>query len=934
MMSLLLLFVLWNAQPVEGFFTFGYIQGSSVDTVLGIQTFLLTISILQAMEFGLGFLDFLLKDKEIYMNMLKRIYGELTIMGIISFGIVMITAGNSYLSENTLLWITGIDNAHYLLFFTVLFFVAHAFCLMYVSSRSASDYLRMERISKQKLANEIEELTPWQRFFSFRVRYMDLSFSSARRTCEYKILERLFKDTYWLPDNFDFASYVTRAFEHHALYTMEIGFFNWMVLILLVVLNFIRNRFDLGFNCDPDDASYALEFIKRVNRQDGETNSDTESRRRLGGGDLGAVHNRPSCTRFQLYLMVICCVLLTIYTMCVLVLARYYELRLLSRAGVCDGQDNLQFLQVLVDDEKQQEEKEMIRKKTGVSRQDVDIAAAAGRTTIVEFKNSIETVFNDMEANDEHDTTHAIYIFILEKCDQVYSFFEHNVYAATTAFFNRLLRIDAAAVAAAAVKVANSGSVGSSTNSGPTSKEKLDQIFKDLQSDGQKAQEKAKSEELKSKKQVATLLTTQLKGLRSESIEAAASAKQQQQGATSDAPSSPNADKDRIEGEREKEEEEDDEAPYHLSALERFLYKKLVDSRKKARAGRKRISPSPGAPASAGASESSVDSSPSSKESASVKARKEDEDKHKIHVSLSEDFNDMFLLGRPELFYNANDVAIMFCCFYLAIWATNFITLASKYPHSSIAWQAILAFPMVLAIQMLVTINKTVSIIKAVCTLDLKLALAVCEEQIDSDETVEELRRHALQKMRDIFSDINTLDEKLEAVDVLFDSIDIDGGGTLDHMDFRSLLRSLSLKYSDSRFRRLFRCVDRDGGGSLDKSEFFALLFPDDEYTTERSDSADERERRMQGRLDKMAAERRSNKAASHGGALGMLQAVKNRAHEHVVSHAHNIGQQFGKHARQDSKNAITASNGGDDSSSDGENEDGTRKAKKVHFYL
>jgi len=945
--------LLWIAQPVDAFFTFGYIQGSSVDTVLGIQTFLLTITILQAMEFGLGFLDFLLKDKEIYMNMLKRIYGELTIMGIISFGIVMITAGNSHLSEKTLLWITGIDNAHYLLFFTVLFFVAHAFCLMYVSSRSASDYLRMERISKQELANEIEELTPWQRFFSFRVRYMDLSFSHARKTCEYKILERLFKDTYWLPDNFDFASYVTRAFEHHALYTMEIGFFNWMVLILLVVFNFIRNRFDLGFNCDPDDASYALEFISKVNRQDGETNSKEESSgRRLGGGeDLGASHDRPACTRFQLYLMVICCILLTVYTMCVLVLARYYELQLLRRAGVNDGQDNLQFLQVLVDDEKQKEEKEMIRKKTGVSQQDADIAAAAGRTTIVDFKNSIETVFNDMEANDEHDATHGIYIFILDRFDQVYSFFEDNVYAVLMHFFHRLLRIDAAAVAAAAANVG--GTASSSASTGPTSKDKLDQIFKDLQSDGQEAKDLAKkSDEVKSKKQVATLLTTQLKDRRRESI---ASTKQQQEEATkNEAPSSPDGDKDKIlgQGEREEEEEEDDEAPYHLSVLERFLYKKLVDSRKKARATRKRISPSPGAPASAGGSESSVDSSPSSKETASVKARKEEEDKHQIHVSLSEDFNDMFLLGMPELFYNANDVAIMFCCFYLAIWATNYITLASKYPNSSIAWQAILAFPMVIAIQMLVTINKTVSIIKAVCTLDLKLALAVCDEQIDSDETVEELRRHALQKMRDIFSDINTLDEKLEAVDVLFDSIDIDGGGTLDHMDFRSLLRSLSLKYSDSRFRRLFRCVDRDGGGSLDKSEFFTLLFPDDEYTTERSDSADERERRMHERLDKMVAERKAAlatsgkghplhhnklKSGSLGGALDMLHAVQSRVHEHVLSHAHSIGQQFGKHVRQDSKNTITpASNAGedDDSSDGGENEDGTRKAKKVHFYL
>lgn len=55
--------------------------------------------------------------------------------------------------------------------------------------------------------------------------------------------------------------------------------------------------------------------------------------------------------------------------------------------------------------------------------------------------------------------------------------------------------------------------------------------------------------------------------------------------------------------------------------------------------------------------------------------------------------------------------------------------------------------------------------------------------------------------------------------------------GQIDKNEFRALLRNLSLRYSNERYRKLFRAIDRDGGGTIDKSEYFKLLFPDEEYT-------------------------------------------------------------------------------------------------------
>lgn len=59
----------------------------------------------------------------------------------------------------------------------------------------------------------------------------------------------------------------------------------------------------------------------------------------------------------------------------------------------------------------------------------------------------------------------------------------------------------------------------------------------------------------------------------------------------------------------------------------------------------------------------------------------------------------------------------------------------------------------------------------------------------------------------------------------MFDEIDGDGNGWIDRLEFRFLLRTLKLTYSDDRFNRLYRAVDTSGDGKIVWDELHELLF-------------------------------------------------------------------------------------------------------------
>ena len=60
----------------------------------------------------------------------------------------------------------------------------------------------------------------------------------------------------------------------------------------------------------------------------------------------------------------------------------------------------------------------------------------------------------------------------------------------------------------------------------------------------------------------------------------------------------------------------------------------------------------------------------------------------------------------------------------------------------------------------------------------------------------------------------------------MFEEIDVDANGVIDKVEFRNLLTTLSLGYSDKRFNRLFKAVDTKASGKIGISELENLIFP------------------------------------------------------------------------------------------------------------
>ena len=56
----------------------------------------------------------------------------------------------------------------------------------------------------------------------------------------------------------------------------------------------------------------------------------------------------------------------------------------------------------------------------------------------------------------------------------------------------------------------------------------------------------------------------------------------------------------------------------------------------------------------------------------------------------------------------------------------------------------------------------------------------------------------------------------------LFDSIDADGGGTLDIEEMKQLFKDLGLELTSDQEATVMSRIDTDGSGEIDFDEFFA----------------------------------------------------------------------------------------------------------------
>jgi hypothetical protein len=296
-------------------FYFGIL--SDIDSDVALASFILTVLFLATFDFCLGALEFSIKDNPIYNQMLQKIYKELMCMGFVNFVVVLFTATNDNAHLST--YIDIIDFVGYMLFFVAIFFVLHSFYIMFMSLHAAKRYSQLHSIS---LAETLQIYSAnSENFFKnilFHLRY--LSASNALEIVEFKIIYALFRDTYWLPPNFDYGFYLSGCLERYSLQIINIGKTSWTMMVLLAIANYLRMKFmgEYAFNCigyhtDPSRLS------------------DTESED-SSANPYETVSSR--CQTDHLKLFCICGGFVCFYASMVFFISRFYVKRLLCRAGV------------------------------------------------------------------------------------------------------------------------------------------------------------------------------------------------------------------------------------------------------------------------------------------------------------------------------------------------------------------------------------------------------------------------------------------------------------------------------------------------------------------------------------------------------------------------------------------------------------------------
>jgi len=352
--------------------------------------------------------------------MLEKIYKELTLMGIIALSIIMISAGGA--GEVASEWIFTFEYAHIVTFFTTMFFVVHALFSMYHSYGYHRITVHMSWFSENELLEAIQKqnwLTRlWYDYAPF--------FNHTRETVEYKCVELLFCDTYWLPSKFDVPMYVSGCFERYALKTVNVGIFNWSVLAVLITLNYMRIKLHLGFNCiDPEaysdslitsttnsDIGNSISFANTTNAMSEPVYFHTVSHRLLGASMTIPVER--VCYDRMTYFVFICALGLVVFTLCLLGVARVLEKRLLRRVGVRNSRDYETLLKIMIEDRDKRDKSE---KECGFVND--------GRASIEQLFEEIEECADEHEQEEEEERVYKDFLFHWSQVSYyVYELFE------------------------------------------------------------------------------------------------------------------------------------------------------------------------------------------------------------------------------------------------------------------------------------------------------------------------------------------------------------------------------------------------------------------------------------------------------------------------------------------------------------------------------
>ena len=138
-------------------FEFGVVR--SLDFKITLYCFVAVVVFVILSEYVLGILEYFLEGSRLYSRMVKMIYKELMLMGMLTFCVMMYEAvPRDEEDEKEKAWLEAIDFSHVYLFYVTFFFVLHAFYLMIMSVSAVSEYRLMFSERTDALVESLREV--------------------------------------------------------------------------------------------------------------------------------------------------------------------------------------------------------------------------------------------------------------------------------------------------------------------------------------------------------------------------------------------------------------------------------------------------------------------------------------------------------------------------------------------------------------------------------------------------------------------------------------------------------------------------------------------------------------------------------------------------------------------------------------------------------
>ena len=328
-------------------FGFGII--ASLDTTKLTRSLICVIAFIIIFEYSTGFIEFVLGSSSLYMRMVQKIYKELMMMGIISFILTMYEAVQDDLSKSRQEWLLAVDVAHYFLFYLAIFFVCHAIYLIRLSVMTSKYY---NTYTLSSVEETLESLMALSKNWFQRTVYMIFP-TQLRYKVEFKLIQLLFSDAYDVPTEFDFAAYLSSCYARYAFKIIDIGFFEWSIVIAAVTVNYLRIRYSGSFNCNYDyGPHYGVRSSQKSSTDDHATTGSTDDHRRLGSSTIVDDYRSESdteCLISNYIFFVLIGFLLLIYVFALSLSARLYERKMYQRVGLKDQtiEERIKFFQWL-----------------------------------------------------------------------------------------------------------------------------------------------------------------------------------------------------------------------------------------------------------------------------------------------------------------------------------------------------------------------------------------------------------------------------------------------------------------------------------------------------------------------------------------------------------------------------------------------------------